>query len=191
MPTHSPRSRAGSETPYRVKCDPSCSSGVKVTDFLTSFAKWSILVCMRTHKTYALCHILLLGLMWAVGITALAAEPERLFELRMVNSPDGLVTAEPGISQQALNKALAESEHLINTRSHKLEVFIEENRITAKTGVMAVVMPGGLVYLAWRKTQLLSANEKLQGLQTDMADLRSDILALHKEEGPTLVARFP
>lgn len=146
---------------------------------------------MRTHKTHALFYLFLLGLLWAVGITAPAAERQDLFELRTVREHDGLVTAEPRISQQELNNALAESRYLLNVRSHKLEEFIEENRITAKTGVVAAVMPGGLIYLAVRKARLSEANEKLDDLQADMGNLQSDILALYEEEGPILVARFP
>lgn len=139
--------------------------------------------------------ILLLGLLWSVGLTAPAAERQgvsepRLFELHTVKEHDGLVTAEPRISQLELNNALAEGKHLLSVRSHKLEEFIEENRITAKTGVVAAVMPGGLIYLAVRKAKLSEANEKLVNLQEDMDNLQSDRLALH-EEGPLLVARFP
>lgn len=143
---------------------------------------------MTTHKTYALFHILLPGLLWSVGSIA-AAQP---FELHTVKKCDGLVTAEPRISQQALNDALSEGRQLIRLRSHKLEEYIEENRITAKTSVMAAVMPGGLIYLAVRKARLSDASDKLEHLQADMEDLHSDTLALHEEQSPVLVvARFP
>ncbi|WP_126453148.1 hypothetical protein [Sulfuriflexus mobilis] len=120
-----------------------------------------------------------------------AAEREGLFELHMVRMADGLVTAEPKLSQQELDDALAECRHLIHARSHRLEDYIEENRITAKTGIVAAVMPGGLIYLAVRKSQLNDANAKLENLQADMDNLQSDTLALHVEEAPILVARFP
>jgi hypothetical protein len=146
---------------------------------------------MRTHNTHTLFHLLVLGLLWSVGITTLAAEQQVLFELRTVKAHDGLVTAEPRISQQELNNALAESRHLLSVRRHKLEAFIEANRITARTGVVAAVMPGGLVYLAVRKARLSNANVKLENLQADLGNLQADILALYAEESPILVARFP
>lgn len=146
---------------------------------------------MKTQKTYALFHILLLGLLWAAGPTTAAAEREGLFDLQMVETHDGLITAEPSISQQALNNALTECKYLISVRSQKLEEYIEENRITAKTGVVAAIMPGGLIYLAVRKAGLIEASGKLENLQTDMGDLQSDTLALHVEQSPVLVARFP
>jgi hypothetical protein len=151
---------------------------------------------MRTHKTHAPFHILLLGLLWTIGITASAADRQgtlepRLFELHTVKEHDGLVTAEPRISQKELNHVLAESKHLLSVRSHKLEEYIEENRITGKTGVMAAVMPGGLIYLAVRKARLSEANVKLENLKSDTRELQTDILALHEEESPLLIARFP
>lgn len=146
---------------------------------------------MKTRKTHALFHILLPGLLWTIGMTANAADQEGLFELRLMKTNDGLVTAEPRISQQALNNALAESQHLISVRSQKLEEYIEENRITAKTGVMAAIMPGGLVYLAIRKANLNNATGKLETLQADIDKLQTDTLALYVEQGPVLVARFP
>ena len=148
-------------------------------------------MCMKTQKTHALFHILLLGLLWSVGTTVNAADQEGLFELRLMKTSDGLVTAEPRISQQELNDALIENQHLIKVRSQKLEEYIEENKITAKTGVVAAIMPGGLIYLAVRQAQLSSANTKLETLQADMGNLQSDTLALHVEQGPVLVARFP
>lgn len=146
---------------------------------------------MKAQKTHALFHILLLGLLCTTGISVTAAERGDLFKLDMVENSDGLVINEPRISQQELNDALIENKYLVNVRSNKLIEFIEENRITAKTGVMAAVMPGGLIYLAWRKTQLSEANDKLEGLQADINNLQSDVLALHVETGPILVARFP
>lgn len=146
---------------------------------------------MRTHKTHALFHIFLLGLLSTMSTAVPAAERDGLFELYTVKNHDGLVTAEPRISQQELNDVLVENKYLINVRRHKLEVFIEENRITANTGIMAAIMPGGLIYLALRKANLHEANVELENLQTDMNDLQSDIFALHVEEGPVLVARFP
>jgi len=146
---------------------------------------------MTTQKTYALFHILRLGLLWAIGTTANAANQESLFDLHLVKMSDGLVTAEPRISQQELNNALTDCKHLISMRSQKLEEYIEENRITAKTGVIAAIMPGGLIYLAVRKASLSDANDKLETLQLDMDDLQTDTLALRVEQGPVLVARFP
>jgi hypothetical protein len=145
---------------------------------------------MRTHKIHALFHILLLSFLWAIGTFTQAAEHEGLYNLHTVKNADGLVTVEPRISQQELNNALIESKQLISTRRHNLESFIAENRITAQTGAIAAVMPGGLIYLAVRQARLSSANEKLESLQADMNALKSDVLALH-EEAPILVARFP
>ena len=111
--------------------------------------------------------------------------------MQKVKNCDDLIVMEPRISQQQLNDALIENKYLVNVRSNKLKEFIEENRITAKTGVLAAVMPGGLVYLAWRKTQLNEANEKLENLQQDIGDLQTDTLALRVDTTPILVARFP
>ena len=126
-----------------------------------------------------------------MSTNASAAEHESLFELHNVEMYDGLVTAEPKISQQALNNALAETRYMIGIRSQRLEAFIDDNRITANTGIMAAIMPGGLIYLALRKANLHEANVELENLQADKNDLQSDILALHKEQNPILIARFP
>lgn len=146
---------------------------------------------MKTQKSHALFHIFLLGLLCAVSTELVAAEGERLFGLHMMQRPDGLITAEPRISQHELNKALVENHHLVSVRSQKLENYIEENKITANTGVVAVIMPGGLIYLALRKARLNDANSKLESLQTDMNRLRADHLALHHEEKTILVASIP
>ena|GEM_PF-5081689 len=131
-----------------------------------------------------------MSFLWAIGTFTQAAEYKGLFGLHTVKNTDGLFTAEPRISQQELNNALVESKQLISVRSHNIEEFMEENRITTQTGVVAAVMPGGLIYLAVRQARLSAANEKLESLQADMNALKSDVLALH-EETPVLIARFP
>lgn len=146
---------------------------------------------MKTQKSHALFHILSLSLLWAVSTELVAAGREGPFDLQMVQRPDGLMTAEPRISRHDLNQALVENHHLVNVRSQKLEDYIEENKITARTGVLAAIMPGGLIYLAVRKSQLSSANSKLEGLQSDVKNLRTDHLALHENDTTILVARFP
>lgn len=132
-----------------------------------------------------------MSFLWAIGTFTQAAEHKGLFELHTVENADGLFTAEPRISQQELNNALVENKQLISIRSHNIEEFIEENGITAQTGVVAAIMPGGLIYLAVRQARLSAANEKLESLQADMNQLKSDILTLHVEQAPVLVARFP
>lgn len=148
-------------------------------------------MCMKTQKTHALFHILLLSLLWSVATNTAAAGREDLLDRHMIKHHDGLVTAELRISQQELNNALTDCKHLISVRSQKLEEYIKENRITAKTGVIATIMPGGLIYLAVRKASLNDASNQLEALQTDMNDLQTDTIALHVEGGPILVARFP
>lgn len=148
-------------------------------------------MCMKTQKTHALFHILLLSLLWCVATDAAAAGREDQLDRHMIKHHDGLVTAELRISQQELNNALVESQHLISVRRQKLEEYIEENKITAKTGVVAAIMPGGLIYLALRNAQLSSANTKLETLQSDMNNLQTDHLALHENDTTILVARFP
>ena len=148
-------------------------------------------MCMKTQKTHALFHILLLSLLCTIAGTATASERADIFELHMSVGSDGLVTNEPQISQQQLNDALIENKYLINVRSNKLKEFIEENQITTKTGIIAAVMPGGLIYLALRKAGLSDANNKLEILQADLNDLQSDTIALHVEDAPILAAHFP
>ena len=113
---------------------------------------------MTTHTKHILFYLLLSGLLWGVGASVQAGEHEGLFELRTVKETDGLVTAEPRISQQELNKALIESEKLIHLRSDQLQAFMQENRITAQTSIVAAIMPGGLIYLAVRQSRLNNAS---------------------------------
>lgn len=146
---------------------------------------------MKTQKTHALFQLFLLSLLWAASTELVAAGRGGLLELHMVQRPDGLMTAEPRISQHELNKALVENHHLVKVRSQKLEDYIEENKITAKTGVVAAIMPGGLIYLAVRKARLSEAGTRLESLQADVNKLPADHLALHNEEATILVASIP
>jgi len=113
---------------------------------------------MTTHTKQILYYLLLSGLLWRVAPSVQAREHEGLFELRTVKETDGLVTAEPRISQQELNKALIEYEKLIHLRSDQLQAFMQENRITAQTSIVAAIMPGGLIYLAVRQSRLNNAS---------------------------------
>ena len=121
----------------------------------------------------------------------MAAEDDNSLELQWIKSSDGFVTNEPRISQAELNDALIENKYLLNVQTNELSIFIAENDISTQTNIMAAIMPGGLIYLAWKRTQLSHANEKLKSLQDDSDKLQSDVLALRVVTNPILVARFP
>lgn len=120
----------------------------------------------------------------------MAAEDNSL-GLQSVKSSDGLITHEPRISQTDLNDALIENKYLLNVQTNELKKFIAKNDISAQTNIMAAIMPGGLIYLAWKKTQLSNASDELETFENDLSALQADTIALRVTTETILVARFP
>lgn len=61
--------------------------------------------------------------------------------------------------------------------------YLEENRLDAKDVLIAVILPGGLLYAAVRKGDLEQAKVELAAVSEDLDELSRDRLAMQAVAG--------
>jgi hypothetical protein len=76
----------------------------------------------------------------------------------------------------------------LRTESEALSTRVEETRFGAKDALIAAIMPGGLLYAAFRKHSGDQARKELETVSAELEELNHDLLALQVTTGEVLVA---
>ncbi len=64
----------------------------------------------------------------------------------------------------------------LQERADSLSRYVDENGLGAKDVIITVVMPGGLLYAAYRKAKLHEAQQELVAVNADVNELGRDLL---------------
>lgn len=127
-----------------------------------------------------------------VAPVANAADQPPLYELQMVMAADGLTIGMPVISHKQLNLALTDARGLLSAQADALALYIEDNRPSGNGTLMAIIIPGGLLYLAYRQGLVVNAESQLTDVQGDLVEIRYDVIALYEVvDKKIVVARYP
>ncbi|MDD3447903.1 MAG: hypothetical protein PHF72_02575 [Gammaproteobacteria bacterium] len=95
--------------------------------------------------------------------------------------PAPLPVAELLAQVRSLRSGLREESDALATR-------IEARRFGAKDALIAAIMPGGLLYAAFRKHSADQARKELDSVSAELEELNHDLLALRVATGEVLVA---
>ena len=114
------------------------------------------------------------------------------FSLETVQSDDGFVTRQPTISTRQLQESMAETEHYLANKTSSLEKSVNDHRKAGNNLIIAAVMPGGLLYMAYHKGQQHVAENELESVQQAKVELQEDVSRLQLDKPVSIqVARFP
>lgn len=140
-----------------------------------------------------LLHKLLLALALLGGFVTVGAHAAQdgVFALERVRSADGFATNEPTINHYQLQRVVDDTSSYLVDKQATLEKDISKHRKAGNNLVLAAVMPGGLLYLAYHKGQQLSAEKKLDLVEQSRQELQEDSKRLELETSPVIIARFP
>jgi hypothetical protein len=75
-------------------------------------------------------------------------------------------------------------------REQEITQYLEENRLDAKDVLIAVILPGGLLYAAVRKGDLEQAKVELAEMTEDIDELSRDLLAMQAVAGELTLAQL-
>jgi hypothetical protein len=125
----------------------------------TTIRKWTLLLLLISAPTQVL-----------------AASP--LFQLELQRSPDSLAVAWPTISQSQLILAVDEARLLLAEQQQTTAKRVSKYRDGSDNYLLAAVMPGGMLYLAYQKSQLRASKQALQGINADITALADDRVKL-------------
>jgi hypothetical protein len=141
-----------------------------------------------THKFVVFAFLLLAS----VPVMVQADTTDKGFSLETVQSDDGFLTRQPTISTRQLQDSMADTERYLVGKTSSLEKSVKNHRKHGNNLVLAAVMPGGLLYLAYHKGQQKVAENELESVQQAQVELQEDVSRLQLDKPVTIqVAKFP
>ena len=129
------------------------------------------------------------------SIQAGAEEAAQVFNTQTHIGSDGLAIQQPVISQTDILKTLTQAHFLLSQQGQDAQTIISENN-SSQNMVIAAIMPGGLLYLAYQKNKVASAKTALTAINNELANLDKDAVTLYQPvyeptRQPIIVARYP
>jgi len=139
--------------------------------------------------------ILLVGILSIFSMQASADERGAIYNTQIHIGSDGLAIQQPMISQTEILKTLTKAHLLLSKQSKKAEKIIAENN-TGNNMAIAAILPGGLIYLAYKRSKVSSAKTELLDVNHQIALLDKDAVTLYQPvyqpaKQPFIVARYP
>jgi len=128
-------------------------------------------------------------------VQASAEEVKHVFKTQINIGSDGLAIQQPTISQTEILKTLTQAHHLLSQKGLDAEKIITENNASANIAI-AAIMPGGLIYLAYKQSKLSGAKATLTEIKNELTNLDEDAMTLYRpvykpSNQAILVARYP
>jgi len=123
--------------------------------------------------------------------TQVAAEQSNIYTTQIHIDSDGLAVQQPTISQTEILNTLTQAHRLLTAQGQEAELVVKENNLGGNM-VVAAIMPGGLIYLAYQQSKLTNAKTTLTEVENELEDLDADAVTLYKPVyQPIVVARYP
>lgn len=115
-----------------------------------------------------------------------AADEQQIFNTQIYLGSDGLGIQQPSISQTEILKTLSQAHLLLTQQGDDAQKTITENSVTGNIA-MAAIIPGGLIYLAYKQSKISNAEAILTGIKNELLSLDRDAVTLYQ----VVVARYP
>jgi len=117
--------------------------------------------------------------------TAHAEQP-----LVLITTPDQFVIQLPGVDREALIERVRTLRSQLIQRKQALVKVIADKKMDSSDTVIASIMPGGLIYAAYKKTSYEQSRNELAGINADIEECSDDLLAMQTGAAPVFVARL-
>jgi len=123
--------------------------------------------------------------------TQVTADQSNIYSTQIHIDSDGLAVQQPTISQTEILSTLTQAHRLLTAQGQKAKTVVTEHN-TEGNMVVAAIMPGGLIYLAYQQSKLKNAQTTLTQVEDELEDLDADAVTLYKPVyQPIVVARYP
>lgn len=104
---------------------------------------------------------------------------------------NNLNTSLPQISSSELIAKMQDYRQKLENNRDDLVGLLEDNKFKAGDAFLTAIMPGGLLYAAYRSSQQTKARKQLADVEALIEELGVDLVALKAAEGKIMVARWP
>jgi hypothetical protein len=105
-----------------------------------------------------------------------------------VQHTGGITINLPALPRAELKARLAELQARLSHQKAEFSINEEETRFDAKDAVITLVMPGGLLYAAFRQQQHQQAAGQFERVSEQLEELRSDLVAFRVIADDSLLA---
>ena len=121
------------------------------------------------------------------GIQAAAASADIQWTPKTVKG--GFTVNAPGIDNDALVDEIAALKIALMHDEQLLSHKVEQKRFKSKNTVLAALLPGGLIYAAYKKNAHAQAVRDYEQVSSQLKEITTDLAALTTIDGPILVAQ--
>ena len=150
----------------------------------------------QTNLNHRLITHLFIGLLGLFMSThAIAEQTNDIYSTQIHIDNDGLAVLQPSISQTEILNTLTQAHRLLTAQGFMAKAIIDEND-AGKNMIVAAIMPGGLLYLAYKQGKVENAKTELTHIENELSHLDDDAVTLYRQvyqptRQPILVARYP
>jgi hypothetical protein len=120
----------------------------------------------------------------------MSTAPEDLPSLASTVGPQGFVTQLPAVDNIALVEQLNELRSSLILHKQELASELEEKKFDTGDAVLALVMPGGLLYAGYKKAAYARASQNLDDVSENIAEYSSDLAMLQAQLPLVAVAQL-
>jgi pyruvate/oxaloacetate carboxyltransferase len=108
-----------------------------------------------------------------------------------VNILDQFIIQLPDVDREMLVEELEKLRGQLMQRKQVLERIVAENEQDGGDAIIAVLVPGGLLYAGYKKIRHDQAKNELDSLSADIEEFSGDLLAMQPVPMPMAVAQLP
>lgn len=117
--------------------------------------------------------------------TAHAGQP-----LVLITTPGQFVIQLPGVDREALIEQVRTLRSQLIQRKQELVKVIADKKMDSSDALITTIMPGGLIYAAYKKSSYEHSRNELAGINADIEECSNDLLAMQTGAAPVFVARL-
>ena len=144
------------------------------------------------HRLY--CYFAAAISITTLPVTAFAAAPvtdaAQPAALAPAANDAGFYVALPVVDTDRLLERISAQRASLSQREQEVTEYLEDHQLGTRDVLIAVIMPGGLIYAAVRKGNLQQAQAELDQINAAMDELSRDLLAMQAVAGELSVAHL-
>lgn len=94
----------------------------------------------------------------------------------------------PSVDREVLIDQVATLRSQLIEHKQALVQFVEDKKLDRRDAIIAVIMPGGLLYAGYKKARYEQTKNELADVSADIESLSDDLLVMQTRAAPTMVA---
>lgn len=136
---------------------------------------------MNTKSLKSLALMMTLGLLFTAS--NVIADDQYILE-----DCDGYVTSLPNVNRETLSHSIDDHRSELRNRQSSLQVKVSNQAFSKLDAAITIVMPGGLLYAAYKTQRHLALKTSLNQVNQDIDQLSADLLNLATLDNKMVVA---